>query len=85
MLQNEFTAKSGFNLNWKGFAGLGGLAACLGLAVLVLLYSASHHGARSQRCWGMKEKTPFKGLSSKFNCRIQDILWCYEQSLFGGA
>lgn len=36
MLQNEFSSKSGFDLNWKGFAGIGGLAACLGLAVLVL-------------------------------------------------
>ena len=36
MLQNEFLAKSDFNFNAKGFAALGGLAACLGLAVLVL-------------------------------------------------
>jgi len=35
MLQNEFATKSGFDLNLKGFAGIGGLAACLGLAVLV--------------------------------------------------
>ena len=36
MLQNEFSAKSEFNFNAKGLAALGGLAACLGLAVLVL-------------------------------------------------
>ena len=55
MLQNEFTAKSGFNLNWKGFAGLGGLAACLGLAVLVL--QGAHARALTLQAADLKTQT----------------------------
>ena len=36
LLQNEFSAKSDFNFNIKALAGLGALAACLGIAVLGL-------------------------------------------------
>ncbi len=41
LLQNDFAEKTnfglaGFELDWKRFAGLGGVAACLGLAALVL-------------------------------------------------
>jgi len=36
LLQNEFASKSDFAFNWRNFAGIGGLAACLGLAVLIL-------------------------------------------------
>ena len=42
ILQNGFSSKGGFNFEWRKFAPLGGLAACLGLAALFL------HGAEAR-------------------------------------
>ena len=42
VLQNGFSAKSGFNFGWRKFAPLGALAACLGIAALFL------HGAQAR-------------------------------------
>ena len=36
ILQNGFSPKNGFNINWRKLAPLGGLAACLGIAALFL-------------------------------------------------
>ena len=42
ILQNGFASKSSFNFGWEKLAPLGGLAACLGIAALVL------HGAEAR-------------------------------------
>ncbi len=42
ILQNGFSSKSSFNFGWRKLAPLGGLAACLGLAALVM------HGAEAR-------------------------------------
>ena len=36
ILQNSFFPKSGFNFGWRKLAPLGGIAACLGIAALIL-------------------------------------------------
>jgi len=48
ILQNGFSPKSGFQFGWRKLAPLGGLAACLGLAALVL------HGAEAR---ALKQQT----------------------------
>ncbi len=42
LMQNGFSAKTGLDLNWRKFAGLGGLAAGIGFAALIL------HGAETR-------------------------------------